>query len=57
MLTMIISVVWFGHSLSGWQWVGVGLVFGGVFLESELAKREKKAKELAKKQAEKQIKS
>lgn len=48
MLTMIISVVWFGHSLSGMQWLGVGLVFGGIGIEAELNKREKKAKELAK---------
>ncbi|KAK5173905.1 UDP-galactose transporter [Saxophila tyrrhenica] len=49
MLTMIISVVWFGHSLTGMQWLGVGLVFGGIGIEAELSKREKKAKEAAKK--------
>jgi UDP-galactose transporter B1 len=48
MLTMIISVVWFGHSLTNMQWLGVGLVFGGIGIEAELNKREKKAKELAK---------
>ena len=48
MLTMIISVVWFGHTLSGMQWLGVGLVFGGVGVEAELSKREKRAKEVAK---------
>ncbi len=48
MLTMIISVVWFGHSLTSMQWLGVGLVFGGVGIEAELNKREKNAKELAK---------
>ena len=48
MLTMIISVLWFGHSLSSMQWLGVGLVFGGVGIEAELSKREKKAKEMAK---------
>ncbi|OTA30556.1 hypothetical protein BTJ68_12412 [Hortaea werneckii EXF-2000] len=26
MLTMLLSVLWFGHRLTGWQWVGVGLV-------------------------------
>lgn len=51
MLTMIISVLWFGHSLSGMQWVGVGLVFGGVGIEAQLSKREKQAKERAKKEA------
>lgn len=44
MLTMILSVVWFGHSLSYMQWLGVGLVFGGIGMESELNKREKKRK-------------
>ena len=48
MLTMIISVLWFGHSLSGMQWLGVGLVFGGIGVEAELNKREKQAKERAK---------
>ena len=51
MLTMIISVVWFGHSLSAMQWLGVGLVFGGIGVEAELTKREKKAKEASKKKA------
>lgn len=44
MLTMIISVLWFGHTLSAMQWLGVGLVFGGIGIEAELTKREKKAK-------------
>ena len=52
MLTMILSVVWFGHTLSGMQWVGVGLVFGGVGVESELSKREKRAKEEARRTGE-----
>ncbi|OAF58152.1 UDP-galactose transporter [Pseudogymnoascus destructans] len=30
MCTMVLSVLWFGHRLSVGQWVGVGLVFGGV---------------------------
>jgi UDP-galactose transporter B1 len=47
MLTMIISVVWFGHSLGGMQWVGVACVFGGIGIEAELGKREKAAKEKA----------
>jgi UDP-galactose transporter B1 len=49
MLTMIISVVWFGHSLGAMQWVGVACVFGGIGIEAELGKREKAAKEKAKK--------
>lgn len=48
MLTMILSVFWFGHSLTGMQWLGVGLVFGGIGMEAELSKREKAAKERAK---------
>jgi solute carrier family 35 (UDP-galactose transporter), member B1 len=48
MLTMIISVVWFGHSLGSMQWLGVGLVFGGIGIEAELNKREKRAKDKAK---------
>ena len=49
MLTMILSVLWFGHRLSGMQWVGVGLVFGGVGAEGLIQRREKLAKERAKK--------
>lgn len=51
MLTMIISVVWFGHALTGMQWLGVGLVFGGIGIEAELTKREKKAKAAAAKKS------
>lgn len=49
MLTMILSVLWFGHRLSGMQWVGVGLVFGGVGGEGVISRREKLAKEAQKK--------
>jgi UDP-galactose transporter B1 len=45
MLTMILSVVWFGHRLHGMQWVGVALVFGGVGAEGWIQKREKAQKE------------
>ncbi|KAJ8065575.1 hypothetical protein OCU04_006254 [Sclerotinia nivalis] len=45
MLTMILSVVWFGHKLGGKQWMGVGLVFGGIGVEGVIARREKAAKE------------
>lgn len=51
MLTMILSVVWFGHSLVGMQWLGVGLVFGGVGIEAQLTKMEKKRKLSEKKAA------
>ncbi|KAI1630244.1 UAA transporter [Exophiala viscosa] len=45
MLTMVLSVVWFGKSLSQGQWMGVGLVFGGIAAEALIQQREKKAKE------------
>ncbi|PQE16059.1 UAA transporter protein [Rutstroemia sp. NJR-2017a WRK4] len=45
MLTMILSVVWFGHTLGGKQWMGVGLVFGGIGAEGLITRREKAAKE------------
>ncbi|KZF22223.1 UAA transporter [Xylona heveae TC161] len=45
MLTMVLSVVWFGHHLSRMQWWGVGLVFGGVGAEAIVQRREKAAKE------------
>ncbi|GAB7358054.1 hypothetical protein MBLNU230_g0216t1 [Neophaeotheca triangularis] len=48
MFTMILSVVWFGHTLSLMQWLGVGLVFGGIGVEAQLSKQEKAAKEAAK---------
>jgi UDP-galactose transporter B1 len=44
MLTMILSVIWFGHRLGSRQWLGVGLVFGGVGAEAVIARREKAAK-------------
>lgn len=49
MLTMMLSVLWFGHRLSGMQWLGVGLVFGGVGAEGLIQRREKLAKAEAKK--------
>ena len=50
MLTMILSVVWFGHTLGGKQWLGVGLVFGGIGAEGLITRREKAAKDRAKKE-------
>lgn len=49
MLTMVLSVVWFGKSLSHGQWLGVTLVFGGVAAEGWLARVEKMEKERTKK--------
>ncbi|KAF2400174.1 UAA transporter [Trichodelitschia bisporula] len=45
MLTMVVSVLWFGHSISRMQWLGVGLVFGGVGAEGIMNRREKVEKE------------
>ncbi|KAG5981228.1 hypothetical protein E4U43_006637 [Claviceps pusilla] len=48
MFTMILSVVAFGHRLTQMQWLGVGLVFGGIGVEAGIARQEKLAKEAAK---------
>lgn len=45
MLTMLLSVVWFGHRLSLGQWVGVALVFGGVGAEGVIGRWEKQKKQ------------
>jgi solute carrier family 35 (UDP-galactose transporter), member B1 len=55
MFTMILSVVAFGHRLSGMQWLGVGLVFGASGVEGQIARREKAAKEAGKRAGEKKI--
>ncbi|KAI5294551.1 UDP-galactose transporter [Ascosphaera acerosa] len=51
MLTMVLSVVWFGHRLTPGQWLGVGLVFGGIGAEAVVQRREKakKASQVARK--------
>ncbi|KAF2194955.1 UDP-Glc/Gal endoplasmic reticulum nucleotide sugar transporter-like protein [Zopfia rhizophila CBS 207.26] len=51
MLTMLMSVVLFGHQVTQMQWLGVGLVFGGIGAEAWYTRSEKKAKEKAKKEA------
>lgn len=50
MLTMMLSVVWFGHRLTPGQWFGVFLVFFGVGIEAQLSKAEKQKKSLGKKE-------
>lgn len=45
MLSMLGSVLWFGHKLAPLQWAGVALVFGGVAAEAALTKYEKDKKE------------
>ncbi|KFA50726.1 hypothetical protein S40293_07844 [Stachybotrys chartarum IBT 40293] len=49
MFTMILSVIAFGHHLTQMQWVGVGLVFGGIGVEAAIARQEKMAKDAVKK--------
>ncbi|KAF3930983.1 hypothetical protein ABW20_dc0100283 [Dactylellina cionopaga] len=44
MFSMILSVFAFGHRLTMMQWLGVGLVFGGIGGEAEMKRREKKGK-------------
>ena len=42
MLTMLLSVVWFGKQLTPGQWAGVGLVFAGVGVEGAIDRKNKK---------------
>jgi len=51
MFTMLLSVMWFGHTISVMQWAGVALVFGGIGAEGWVGQREKAAKAKAKAQA------
>lgn len=44
MFSMMLSVVMFGHRLSSMQWVGVGMVFGGIGAEAEMKRRGEVAK-------------
>ncbi|EEQ27998.1 UDP-galactose transporter [Microsporum canis] len=44
MLTMLLSVVWFGHKLGRGQWAGVGLVFSGIGAEAWVQRKEKEKK-------------
>jgi UDP-galactose transporter B1 len=48
MLTMLLSVVLFGHHVTKMQWLGVSFVFGGIGAEAWYTRQEKKAKEKAK---------
>ena len=53
MLSMVFSVVAFGHSLSAMQTVGVGMVFAGIGAEAEIKRQGEAAKKRAKVEAEK----
>jgi len=48
MLSMIFSVIAFGHSLSQMQWLGVSLVFGGIGWEAEIKRQSEVAKKKVK---------
>lgn len=44
--TIVLSVVWYGHSLNSRQWGSVGIVFAGLVLDAymgDMEKRKKKA--------------
>ncbi|CAN9211403.1 unnamed protein product [Alternaria alternata] len=56
MLTMVWSVWWFGHEITGMQWLGVGLVFGGIGAEAAVGRMEKAKKAAAKKKGEEEEK-
>lgn len=45
MMSMVLSVVWFGHKIQGMQWLGVALVFGGIGGEAVMNRREKLEKQ------------
>jgi UDP-galactose transporter B1 len=54
MLSMLASVVLFGHVVTGMQWVGVGLVFGGIGAEAAVKRVEGKRKAEAKRRAQRE---
>jgi len=41
MMSMVLSVIWFGHKIQGMQWLGVALVFSGIGGEAVMNRREK----------------
>lgn len=47
MLTMMFSVILYGHKLTPGQWAGVGLVFGGIAAEAGVGRWEKQRKDKA----------
>ncbi|KAG1243926.1 hypothetical protein G6F68_015651 [Rhizopus microsporus] len=49
LFTMLLSVFWFNHTLNLGQWVGVGLVFTAIGIESYIGKQKKlRANKMAK---------
>lgn len=51
MLTMILSVVYYGHRLNPKQWMGVLFVFGGIGYEAWMKQRSEMQKTAAAKAA------
>jgi UDP-galactose transporter B1 len=45
MMSMILSVIWFGHKIQGMQWLGVALVFSGIGGEAIMNRKEKLEKQ------------
>ena len=45
MMSMVLSVIWFGHKIQGMQWLGVALVFSGIGGEAIMNRREKLEKQ------------
>jgi len=41
LFTMVISVFWFNHHMSVWQWGSIALVFTGIFIEEHYKKADK----------------
>ena len=41
MFSMLLSVLWFGHVLNVWQWLGVGVVFAGIGVEAQVSRMQK----------------
>ena len=50
MMSMVLSVIWFGHKIHGMQWLGVALVFSGIGGEAVMNRREKLEKQTKQRQ-------
>ncbi|KAI8994711.1 UAA transporter [Pilobolus umbonatus] len=46
LFTMLLSVFWFSHTLSGGQWSGVALVFSAIGIEAYIGKKQKLSKKI-----------
>lgn len=50
---MMLSVIWYGHSLTHMQWLGVSMVFGGIGVEAKIKHQSETAKAESKNKKEK----